>query len=570
MRPLSRRRFLTLTGGAAAGFTVARAFASTPAAPPPPVTGTGAKGPLAAAIAAIDAFVLRHLEEQGAPGLTLGLAGRDGVLAVRCYGWRDVKLRQPVSPDDLFEIGSITKSFIGLSVLQLQQEGKLDLDKPVRDYLPWLRIESAYAPITARHLLNHTSGLPNMLALSSAPLWTGHPPGEHFHYCNVGYHILGVLLTTLDGRPLKDILRVRIFEPLGMSASAPVISHEIRPRLPVSYVPLYDDRPAPRRPELTEAPYLAMDEAAGCIASTPRDMALYVQMLLNRGRGPKGALISSESFQRFASASILAPAFGPGAGYGYGIAVVPADGRVILRHTGGMVSFSSALHADLDAGVGAFASVNARLGGYRPNALCSYALDVLRAVRSNKPLPPLPEADDPFRVNNAADYVGTYTAPNGRTLTLAAAGDRLELVQGERRIALEKAAPDIFLVPHPDFALYPLEMGRDGGAVVEASHGPDWYAGTRYNGARTFEVPEEWRAYPGHYRNENPWEGSARVVLRKGRLWFGTDPLVPLEPGLFRVGDEEHSPDRARFTDVAAGRALHAIFSGTEYTRIET
>ncbi len=568
MHDLSRRRFFRLTARTALGLGAARVFGF-----PEPVRAAAAapsSDTASPALRAIDAFVRRHMEEWGAPGLTLGLADRDGVLAARAYGFRDVKTREPLRPEDLFEIGSISKSFVGLALLQLRDEGKLDLDRPIREYLPWLRIESAYAPVTVHHLLTHTSGLPNPLSLPSIPLWTAHPPGERFHYCNLGYNILGYLLTALDGRPLRDSLRARILAPLGMTASSPVISHEIRQRMPVSYWPIYEDRPHPRRGPLAEAPPLVMDNAAGCVVSTPHDMGLYMRMLLQRGRGPRGAVISEDSFARFMRPAIPAPSFGEGAGYGYGIAIQPVEGRTVLRHTGGMVSYSSAMHVDLDAGVGAFASVNASLAGYRPNAVAAYALAALRAEREGRPIPEPPAPDDPFKVPNAADYAGTYTLAGGRKLAVTAAGERLEMVHDNQRLALQRLAPDTFLVPHPAFALFPLSFEREGEAVVKATHGEDLYAGERYKGPRTFEHPPEWRAYAGHYRNENPWEGSARVVLREGRLWAGGTPLVPLGGGLFRFGEEEHSPDRARFDDVVGGRALRATFSGVEYRRVET
>lgn len=571
MEGISRRGFLGWTAWTALGLGAARASGASmppwlqgPAASPAPAPA--GSGP----IEAIDAFVERHRREMGVPGLTLGLAGRDGTIAVRTYGHSDVKTGAPVRPEHLFEIGSITKSFVAIALLQLRDEGRLDLNRPIRELLPWLRIESAYAPITVHHLLSHTSGLPNPLSLPAIPLWTASPPGERFHYCNVGYQILGLLIETLDKRPLRESLSARILRPLGMAASEPVISHEIRPRLPVSYWPLYDDRPFQRHGPLVEAPYLAMDNAAGCIASTPADMTLYIRMLLNRGRTPTGRLLSEESFALFARPAIPAPAFGEGAGYGYGIAVQPVEGRTLLRHTGGMVSFSSALQVDLDAGFGAFASANASLAGYRPNAVAAYALAALRAAAEKRPLPPAPEPDDPYKLANAADYAGTYTSPDGRKLALAAEDGLLKLVQGGERVALERLAPDAFFVSHPAFERFPLVFGRGGDAVVEASHGGDWYAGERYTGPRTFETPPEWRAYAGHYRNENPWEGSLRVLLRKGRLWVGGDPLAPLGANLFRFGDEEQAPDRVRFEDVVDGRALRAVINGTEFRRIET
>jgi D-alanyl-D-alanine carboxypeptidase len=559
MQEISRRRFLATTAVLGAGRVLGFPMLA-------------AAEPTSGALPAIDAFVNRHIRERGAPGLILGLADRNSVLAARTYGHRDIKTGQPIEPGDLFEIGSITKSFIAISLLQLREAGKLDLNRPIREYLPWLRIESSYAPITVHHLLTHTSGLPNALGLPGVVLWTGHAPGEHFHYCNLGYDILGRLLETLDGRRLKEILPARIFQPLGMTATAPVISHDLRPRMPVSYWPLYDDRPFQRHGPLAEAPYLAMDIAAGCIASTAIDMGFYMRMLLNRGRGPKGPVISEESFALFTKPAIPAPGFGEGAGYGYGIAIQPVEGRTLLRHTGGMVSYCSAMQVDLDAGFGAFASVNASLAGYRPNPVVAYALAALRADRDGRPFPPMPEPDDPYKQPNAAEYAGTYNAPDGRKLVLAAEGDLLRLTQAGERIPLERLAPDTFFVSHPDFALFGLGFGRDEkGAIVEASYGPDWYAGESYAGPHTFETPAGWQAFAGHYRNDSPWEGSARIVLRNGRLWAGGDtPLVPLGADLFRIGDEDHSPDRVRFGSVVNGRALVATFNGIDYRRIET
>lgn len=581
MAGISRRGFLSWTARATAGLGAARVFGfpgqGAPAAAAPPANPRREPSAALRALDALDAYAERHRREMGIPGITLGLAGRDGWTAVRTYGHSDVKAGLPVRPDQLFQIGSISKSFVGLALLQMREEGKLDLHRPVREYLPWLEIDSAHAPFTVHHLLTHTSGLPNPLGLPAGPLWTAHAPGEHFHYCNLGYDLLGRLIETLDRRPLGESLRARILAPLGMSASEPVISHAAWERLPVSYRPLYDDRPFQRHGPLVEAPHLVMANAAGCVASTPADMALYMAMLLNGGRTQKGRLVSEESFALFRKPAIAAPGFGgEGAGYGYGIGIQPFEGRTVLRHTGGMVSFSSAMQVDLDAGFGAFASVNASLAGYRPNPVAAYALAVLRAEAEGRALPAAPEADDPYRVPAAAGYAGTYTSPEGRKLTVAAEGDLLRLVHAGERVPLERIAPDTFLASHPDFALFPLSFERtpkDG--VTEVSHGGDWYAGERYAGPRTFpggEGQAALSAYAGHYRNENPWEGSVRLVVRKGRLWAGGTPLVPLgapAEGLFRLGEEEHAPDRVRFTDVIGGKARCAVFSGTEYRRVE-
>jgi hypothetical protein len=121
------------------------------------------------------------------------------------------------------------------------------------------------------------------------------------------------------------------------------------------------------------------------------------------------------------------------------------------------------------------------------------------------------------------------------------------------------------------FELFLLRFGRDNGAVVEVAHGSDWFAGADYAGPRTFDHPDEWRAYPGHYRTPNPWFSNFRVVLRKGQLRFvdpggDEEPTTPLEPGLFRIG-AEHSAERLRLDAVVRGKTQRATLSGVPYYR---
>ncbi len=572
---LPRRRLLQGAGATALAAAAARLspFSAAAFVPASVQARAAAYQP---ALARLDEFILAHLRDVGAPGMTLALADAQGLLRASSYGWADIKAGTTLRPDLLFEIGSISKSFLAIALLQLKDEGKLDLQKPIKDYLPWLNITSTYAPITVHHLLSHTSGLPDDPLLVARnplmPLWTGFAPGAHFAYSNTGYTILGLLLEQLDARPFADAMRARVFQPLGMNASVPVITSDIRARLPVGYAPFYDDRPFPRHGRLAEAPWVEVREATGSVAATPADMGAYLRLLLTRGLGQRGRLLSEESFALLVRPVIKAPFWGEDASYGYGLWVSDAHGHTLARHTGGMVAFSSAMHADLTAGFAAFASVNANLQGYRPNVVARYALDLLNAAHEGRTLPAPPAAAPlPERVPNAADYAGTYNATDGRQLVLAAEGGRLVLTNRGQRVVLEQAGADRFIVKHPDFELFTLAFGREGGKVVEALHGGDWYTNERYAGPRTFTHPPEWAAYVGHYRNDSPWAGSARVVLRKGKLLLdGAAELVPLAAGGFRIGTEEHSPERARFDNLLNGRALRVILSGVEFYRTDT
>ncbi len=366
----------------------------------------------------LDAFVEQYMREMNSPGMTLVMADREGVQRVATYGFADREQHAAVKPEQLFEIGSISKSFVANCLLQLRQEGKLDLHKPIVEYLPWFRIESSFAPITTHHLLSHSSGLPGngplFLADPAAKHRAANPPGERFHYCNTAFTALGHLVWTLDGQPLSEVFRRRVFGPLGMTETSGVISLDIREKFAKNYSVFQSDRPYPRQGRLSEAPAIMSSDGAGCVASTPHDMGLYIQMIANHGQGPKSPLLSGESFSLFSQPHIKAEEFGPTASYGYGIAVDTLDNHKILRHTGGMVSFASSMHVDIDDGVGAFASINA-MQGYRPNPVAQYAMQLMRAKRASTSFPAPPLVDSAMEIKNASDYVASTRATKAAT-----------------------------------------------------------------------------------------------------------------------------------------------------------
>jgi CubicO group peptidase (beta-lactamase class C family) len=529
----------------------------------------------------LDQFVEQYMRDMNAPGMTFTMADRDGVQRVTTYGFSDFDQKIAPTPVNLFQIGSISKSFVAICLLQLRDEGKLVLQRPVTDYLPWFRIDSSFAPITTHHLLTHSSGLPSIpnvfLSDPAARHRAAYAPGQYFHYCNMGYSALGHLLETLDGKPIGESLRARIFQPLGMTQSEPVINLDARARFAKNYAAFQNDRPYPRYGALAEAPAIVITDGAGCIASTPRDMGLYVQMLAYGGKTVSGRLLSEESFALFAQPHIKAEEFGPTASYGYGIAVDTLDGHKLLRHTGGMVSFASALQVDVDEGVGAFASINA-MQGYRPNPVVQYALQLMRAQRNGKALPAAPRTVSPWVVENAGDYAGSYQNSDGRTLEIVAEEKKIILNYNRVRVPMEAAmgSPDTFVVLHSDFERFPLVFQRSDdkdpkSPVVEAVWGPDWYLGSKYSGPRDFPYPKEWDGYTGHYRNESPWLASTRVLIRKGKLWLdGVTPLEEGTGGMFYLRDDEHSPEWVQFFDVVNGKAMRLKLSGEDLWRVMT
>ncbi|HEY3703471.1 MAG TPA: serine hydrolase domain-containing protein [Terracidiphilus sp.] len=575
MQYFSRRAFLSTSAAAAAGASL-QWTPELRAQMPVPAAATPLEQKL-------DAYIASYMEAMNAPGLTLGLTGADKTLRTAGFGYADVDKRAPVTTDHLFQIGSITKSFVALLLLQLRDEGKLDLRKPVLDYLPGLPIVTEFGPVTVHHLLTHTSGLPDNLTLfaadPSARLIQGFKPGEHFHYCNAGFDILGLLAAKLDGRPWRMLVEERIFKPLAMSRTRGVITTADRARAAVGYQPYWDDQVYPRQGKLAPAPNLVMDDTAGCIQSTPDDMARYIRMLLNGGKGPAGRIVSEEGFGLFTTPYIKAEEFSPTASYGYGIAVDTLDGHRILRHTGGMVAFASSIHVDLDGGAAAFASINA-MQGYRPTAVTEYAVKLIRAQREGKPLPAPATIADPMDVDNAADYAGIYTAPDGRTLEFAAKGKGLSLLDGERPIPLQRQGGDAFVsTAASSYAAHAFAFGRKEEAkdpdpkkklpLIEVSYGPDWFSGAKYEGPKSFHAPAHYGGFTGRYCCDSAWGGSAEVYILKDQLTVDGTPLAPIGGALFRLGEEPWSPMTAEFLHMFEGKARLMRLGGADYWRVE-
>jgi D-alanyl-D-alanine carboxypeptidase len=531
----------------------------------------------------IDAFVRRQMQADGTPGLVLAVTDRDQLLHTATYGYADLSAKTPVTPDHLFEIGSIGKSFTCIALLQLQEEGRIDVRAPVGEYLPWFEVPSEFAPIMLHHLMSHTAGI--IAGLDPTPestfqVWALRetrattPPGAHFHYSNVGYKVLGLVLERILGQGYGPIIQERILDPLGMTTAAPTITLAIRDRLAIGYAPFFDDRPWLPHHRLAPATWLETDTADGCLAMTAADLATYLRMLLNRGAYPGGRLLSPASFDLLTQRVIASTGGDEPRFYGYGLVTHDAGGHVYLGHGGGMVGYFAGMIGDLDAGLGAAVLVN---GPGSPVRIARAALDLVRSEVAGDPPPDLPVHDEDQTLDNAVDYAGTYRS-GGRSLLFRARDDRLVLSHDGAELALYPIGTDAFLADHPTFARFPFRFQRERDRVVEVFHGAEWLVNDRCAGPDRYETAPEWRAYPGRYRSHNPWSTNFAIVLRKDRLWLifpsepdGFDaeqPLSPIAAGSFRVGDDERGPERIRFDTIVDGQAIRANLSGCEYYRV--
>ncbi len=529
----------------------------------------------------IEAAVRSRMSAERIPGLAIAVADSSGRTAERYFGAADLKTGRPVAPDTLFQIGSLSKAFTAALVLRLVEAERLDLESPVTEWLPWFRPSQGVRVPTIHQLLTHTAGLPGdrddipsplpvVFATRERRALPGGSPG--FHYSNIGYQALGLVLETAAHRPYAELLESEILRPLGMSATSGTITAAARATSATGYEPAWDDRPPHPRDPLVEAPWVEYAAADGCLLSNAADMARWLRMLLSRGAAPSGRILSEESFGRMTRPWVRVAPLDPSS-YGYGFFVRSAEGRTFLLHTGGMPGFASALEADLGRGIGVVVLTNVARADVRPTDIAGFVLRTLLADAAGEALPEIPE-EDRTRVPNAKEYAGTFVSGSGEKIVLSAEEDRLFLVRDGKRFPLEPRGEDRFWVDHPDFGLFFLRFARQNGRPVEAAYGPAWYVSEAYEGRRSFDVPKEWSGYRGHYRATNPWTRSFRVFFRQGKLFLATSAgderlLVPLEPGRFRVG-AERVPETLRFDESVDGWAQRAVLSGVSFYRFFT
>jgi len=195
----------------------------------------------------LDDFLKKALEYYDLPGLavSIGIGQKSknrnaGLAYCSAVGYKDYESKEPLQPEHIFHMASVTKLFVGTSILQLWEKGLIDLDGLLIDYLPWFEMkDESCRRITIRQLLSHTSGMPDVSdyqwdkpetdegaleryvrsdeVKEAYLLWE--PEAGKFAYSNIGYEILGVVIATVSGMPFEQYVRENIFEPLKMKDS---------------------------------------------------------------------------------------------------------------------------------------------------------------------------------------------------------------------------------------------------------------------------------------------------------------------------------------------------------------
>jgi hypothetical protein len=218
------------------------------------------------------------------------------------------------------------------------------------------------------------------------------------------------------------------------------------------------------------------------------------------------------------------------------------------------------------AGVACFASANVSYGlSYRPRGVSIYACQLMRMVRESSETP-TPAPTRPV-IPNMERFAGTYSAASGETFEIRVAGARVTMRYNGRDSDVQAVAPIAFACTDPRFAAPGLIFDIDEDAVIRAwAHDVEFLR----DPARGFKpaAPAELRALAGTYVNDDRWGGTVSVIARDRQLWLhNSELLTPLPDGLWRIGSQDWSPERARFDSFVDGRPTRVLLSGSPYVR---
>jgi len=327
---------------------------------PPTIAGaaeqTSPDAPLA--LADFDAYVQRVMQQWKVPGAAIAIVKDGKIILSKGYGLRDVKDNLPVTPQTLFPIASITKSFTVATLATLSSEGKLDWDKPVREYLPDFRLydDALTARVTLRDLVTHRTGLPRhdgtwyRSGLSREELYArlrylepNRDLRQEFQYNNLMFMTAGYLAGKLAGSTWEDAVQKRIFDPLGMKSSGFELGASIKSSSDVAHAYRKDDNEV-----VHDVPPYTGDKAlgpAGAIVSNLSDMTQYLQMYLNQGKHADKQIISVGDFRAMTSPQMILQSsdLDPEIGYlhyGMGLFVTTYRGHKYVQHGGNLDGFS--------------------------------------------------------------------------------------------------------------------------------------------------------------------------------------------------------------------------------------
>ncbi len=516
-------------------------------------------------------FIQHEMADKELPAFSIALVDDQEIVWAQGFGYADPEKKIPATAETVYRIGSVSKLFTDIGVMQLAERGELNLDAPVRTYLPEFHPEDPFhKEITLRELMSHRAGLlreppvgnyfdssdPSLAATIASLNQTKlvYPPGTRTKYSNAGVAVVGYVLEKHSRQPFATYLQHAVLDPMGLEDSAFGPKPALLQKLAKAYMWSYDGKEfAAPTFELGMAP-------AGCMYSTVTDLGRFLSVLFHGGQGPHGRILKPETLQAMWTPQFAKP--GETAGFGIGFRLAKLDGHREVGHGGAIYGFATQLAALPDDKLGVVTVTTKDAANAVTNHVAEYALRLMLARREGKPLPEPPESS-PIPPEQVVALAGRY----------GSGASAVDLVDQEN---------DLFLLPTSDGEQVRLRQSGDsliadgkvgyGTRVRPVSDGieVDGKSFQRTSPPKPAPLPERWKGLIGEYG----WDYDTLYIFEKdGHLtalieWFEYAPLAEVSQNVF---DFPHAGlydgEQAIFTRDAEGNATQVKVSGVVFPR---
>ncbi len=388
--------------------------------------------PVQAGITLLDTWIQAQLEHGGLPGLVIGIVHDQEPVWVKAYGHASLDPPLPMSEDSIFRIASHSKLFTAITVMRARDAGKLRLDDPVTEYLPWFDIRNRHPearPVTVRHLLTHTAGLPRE---SIHPAWTDFEFPEvealretvsdqettyatetKWKYSNLGFTLAGMVAEDATGDSFADLVTDGILGPLGMdSTSVGQVPADQRDRLATGYGRRMPDGPREVFPFVDARSF---DPATG-LSSTVPDMLRFLSWQMRVRDRRSEEILASNTLLEMQRVHWLQSSWD--SGWGLGFSVRHTEDRDLIGHGGGYPGYRTQTQLSPEEKIGVVVFTNSGDGdpGRYLNKAFEWVAPALAASRAEKEEPAVWSSDWDI-------YLGTYRRRNGDTAVLRQEND---------------------------------------------------------------------------------------------------------------------------------------------------
>jgi CubicO group peptidase (beta-lactamase class C family)/D-alanyl-D-alanine dipeptidase len=526
----------------------------------------------AAAVALVEKLAEQELKSKNLPAISIALVDDQTIVWAKGFGFADPAKKIPATAETAYRVGSVSKLFTDLAVMQLVEVGKLDLDAPVTKYLPDFKPKGqGDKAITLRHLMTHCAGLvreppvgnyfdPVNLSLEKMVASLNdtevvYPPEAKIKYSNAGVAVVGYVLQKTQNEPFAKYVKRSVLEPLGMTNSAFEPEEQLKKNLAKSIMWTLHGRefPAPTF-ELGMAP-------AGCMDSTAIDLAKFIRMMAADGKGPNGQILKRESLEEMWKPQFTREK----SGVGLGFFISERGGRRHVGHDGGMYGFATELGYLPDEKLGAVVAISCDCANPVAEHIADFALEAMAAARNGKPLPALltTKPVDEALINRMTGAWGVENTD--RNIYIWPAAGRLFLLpsRGGNRVELRQVGDELIADDRLGFG---TRIKFDGETPVIG--GTKW--GRKDDSALPPAPPDKWKGLIGEYGEDHniltilEWNGRLTALIE----WFFIYPLKEISENVYQFPNFGfYHDEKLVFERDAGGRSTKVIAASVHFVR---